>query len=619
MTMWGGRFEGERDPSFRALNDSLPVDWVLVREDIEGSVAWADALAAAGVLTAEECGRLATALGEIAELAAKDRKALAAAGDEDVHAWVEARLIERVGDLGRKLHTGRSRNDQVATDLRLWARRQVAERRRELHEVQEAILGLAERNRGAVLPGYTHLQPAQPVAVGHWCLAYVEMLQRDLDRLAGAARRIDQCPLGSGALAGTAWPIDRAALAVALGFSEPSPNSLDAVSDRDFAAELLFFAALAGVHLSRLAEDLIFYATREAGYVELDDSVTSGSSLMPQKKNPDALELLRGKSGRLLGNLTALLATLKGLPLAYNKDLQEDKRPLFDSMETLSACLRVLPPLLQGLRVDRKRALAAASAGYSNATDLADYLVDKGVPFRTAHECVGKIVRYAIDRGTELEALDLDELRRFAPQVEADVRERLGVAECLARRDVAGGTAPRRVAAALRHARLRLEESRAAAGETRGRIRQARLDDLDAICRLVDHWARQGENLPRGRQEILEAIADFGVAEVDGRVVGCGSLSIYTSFLAEIRSLGVDPGEQGGGFGSRLVRHFIDSAVELHIPKVFVLTRAPRFFERLGFHVEPMEALPEKVYKDCMRCHRRESCDEIPMVFETVA
>jgi argininosuccinate lyase/amino-acid N-acetyltransferase len=373
------------------------------------------------------------------------------------------------------------------------------------------------------------------------------------------------------------------------------------------------------VHLSRLSEDLIFYSSQEAGYVELDDSMTSGSSMMPQKKNPDALELVRGKSGRLLGNLVSLCVTLKGLPLSYNKDLQEDKQPLLDSMQTLERCLSVLPPLLDGLRVRRERAAAGAAAGYANATDLADYLVGKGVPFRTAHEQVGGIVRHAIERGLELGALGLEELRRFAPEVDEDVRGRLGLAEGLARRDVTGGTAPARVSTALRRARQRLEESRMRFGETRGEIREARIDDLDDICRLVDYWALHGENLPRPREQIIEAIADFGVAVVDGRVVGCGSLSVYTPILAEIRSLGVDPGQHGGGFGSRLVRYFIDAAVDLHIPRVFVLTRAPRFFEKLGFRVESMDLLPEKVFKDCSKCSRRDRCDEIPMVFDTAA
>ena len=456
MALWGGRFDGQSDPIFRAINDSLPFDCRLVQEDIEGSIAWAGALRDAGVLTPDETTRTVAALVEIAELAKAAPEAVRDAGDEDVHAWVEARLIERVGDLGKKLHTGRSRNDQVATDLRLWTRREVMERQAEIRGAQEALLRLAERERDAVLPGYTHLQRAQPVLLAHWCLAYFEMLQRDHERLGDASKRLSRCPLGSGALAGTSYPIDRDALAEALGFAGPTLNSLDAVSDRDFVVEVLAAVALCSVHLSRLAEDLVFYASDEAGFVELDDSVTSGSSLLPQKKNPDALELIRGKAGRLLGSLVSVLVTLKGLPLAYNKDLQEDKVPLFDAMDNLSLGLKVIPPILDRLRFHHDKAAAAVDGSYANAVDLADYLVARGVPFREAHTISGQVVQRALHQGLTLDELPLDDMTKVSPQIKADIHAFIAVRESLNKRNVLGGTSPAQVVEAKRCAGARL-------------------------------------------------------------------------------------------------------------------------------------------------------------------
>jgi len=461
-TMWGGRFTAEADPLFRSFNDSLPFDYRLIKHDVRASVAWAEALAEAGVLTAEEQDTITTALRDVAAAAAMDLDAVRAAGEEDVHSFVEARLVERIGDLGKKLHTGRSRNDQVATDLRLWVREQVAARAEELRSVQEALIELARRESGAVIPGMTHLQPAQPVPFAHWCLAYFEMLDRDAARFEQAHRSAGLCPLGSGALAGTAYPIDRHALARRLGFDGPTRNSLDAVSDRDFALEALHATAVCGLHLSRIAEDLIIFASKPFSIVRLDDSVAGGSSLMPQKKNPDALELIRAKSGRLLGAHTALAVTLKGLPLAYNKDLQEDKEPLFDAMDTLSLCLRVLARVLAGMTIDAEAARAAATDGCTNATDLADYLVQSaGMPFRDAHHAAGKIVLAAIERNVPLEELPMEVFRSFAPQIQNDVYDALALKAVLERRNVPGGAAPSRVAEALVHARERLSQARA--------------------------------------------------------------------------------------------------------------------------------------------------------------
>ncbi|MEC9372774.1 MAG: argininosuccinate lyase [Planctomycetota bacterium] len=454
--MWGGRFTAASDPLFTALNNSLRFDHRLVSQDIDGSIAWAQALRAAGVLGEDEVTRIIEALQAIAAEAAADPAAVAGGEEEDVHSWVEARLIERVGDLGKKLHTGRSRNDQVATDLRLWARRKMTCRVKQIREAQAALVRLAEREKTTALPGYTHLQSAQPVLFSHWALAHFEALDRDAGRFLDALKRANECPLGSGALAGTAYPIDRDRLAKWLGFDGPTRNSLDAVSDRDFVVEALAAAALCATHLSRLAEDLIVYSTAEFAYVRMGDEVTSGSSLMPQKKNPDAMELLRGKSGRILGALVSMLTTLKGLPASYNKDLQEDKEPFFDAMEQLALCLRVLVPAMDGLTVDRERTAAAALQGYANATELADYLVGKGLAFRDAHDVVGAVVRDAIERKVALEDLPLEAMQAHSGLIEEDVFDWLSLESALGRRDVIGGTAPGRVAAAIEEAKQRL-------------------------------------------------------------------------------------------------------------------------------------------------------------------
>jgi argininosuccinate lyase len=454
--MASGRFDKAADPLFREINDSLGFDYRLARQDIIGSIAWANALQRAGVLDQSELARLVSALEDLQHLVEEQPDSPLGSGQEDIHSWVESELIKAVGDLGKKLHTGRSRNDQVATDLRLWTREQIDLRLSEIRAAQRALLTLAERELDTFFPGYTHLQLAQPLLLPHWCLAYFEMLDRDAARLADSRHRVNICPLGSAALAGTAYPIDRHTLARELGFDAPSANSLDAVADRDFVIETLAAAALCAVHLSRFAEELIIYCTSEFGFIALDDSVTSGSSLMPQKKNPDALELIRGKTGRILAAHTALCTTLKGLPLAYNKDMQEDKEPLFDSMAALSLCLRIIPRVLDGLTVNRDRCRAAAAAGYSNATELADYLVGKGLPFREAHDTAGKLVREAIAAGSPLEALPLQVMQRLEPRIGADVIAALTLEASVARREAHGGTGPQAVLAALARARQRL-------------------------------------------------------------------------------------------------------------------------------------------------------------------
>lgn len=444
--LWGGRFEGAADQRFLAFQESLSVDSRLLADDVEGSVAWAGALAAAGLLEAEEADQLQTALLEVLDETLSEPDRLLNSDAEDVHTFVEQRLIEKVGDLGKKLHTGRSRNDQVATDLRLHLREQVDELDSALARLQLALTLLAEANHDLALPGFTHLQRAQPITAGHHALAYVEMFERDRERFEDAFTRMDRCPLGSAALAGTAFDIDRESLAETLGFSGgPTQNSLDASSDRDHVVELTFACTLAMVHLSRLCEDWIFFASSEARFLELSDEVCTGSSLMPQKKNPDALELIRGRVGGVVGDLNALLMTLKGLPMAYDRDLQEDKASLFHALDQTRACLDVMELAARGARYHRERCAAAAASGYQNATDLADLLVLAGVPFRTAHERSGQAVRRALELGVELEELPADERASLCPELDGDWSELLSVDAVLARRSATGGTSPVRV------------------------------------------------------------------------------------------------------------------------------------------------------------------------------
>ena len=451
--LWGGRFTGEADPDFSEFNSSFAFDRRLFAADVRASIAHCDGLARAAVLTAAEAEQIRSALNQILELGRSKANYFDEAKSEDVHSFVEYRLVEMIGDTGRKLHTGRSRNDQVATDLRLWLRDEIDGIAGSLRQTQEALLDLAEANREAVLPGYTHLQRAQPILFAHWCLAYFEMLARDRQRIAEVRQRVNVLPLGSAALAGTSYPIDREAIARALGFEGIARNSLDAVSDRDFVIEFAAAASLIGLHLSRLAEDVILYATIEFGFFELSDAVATGSSLMPQKKNPDSMELVRGKTGRIFGHLMALLTMMKGLPLTYNKDMQEDKEAVFDTADTVTACLAVTTTVLRNIRLNEKRAREAASQGYLNATELADYLARRGTPFRAAHETVGRIVKHAIERDVELNDLSLDELRSFSSLIEQDVFDALSLEQTLATKSQAGGTSPEQVAEALLAAR----------------------------------------------------------------------------------------------------------------------------------------------------------------------
>jgi argininosuccinate lyase len=420
---------------------------------LRASVAHCNGLAAAGVLSQEEAEAIKNGLNTLLAQAESSENYFDGSDAEDIHSFVEARLVEIAGVAGRKLHTGRSRNDQVATDLRLWLREAIDQLLNQTRATQEALLNFAEENTGVVVPGYTHLQRAQPILFAHWCLAYFEMLARDRERLENARRGVNVLPLGSAALAGASFPIDREAVARELGFESVSRNSLDAVSDRDFAVEFAGACALIMVHLSRLAEEVILYSSREFGFFELSDAVATGSSLMPQKKNPDSMELVRGKTGRVFGNALSLLTMLKSLPLAYNKDMQEDKEAIFDTFDTTYACLEVSALVLRNIRLNVDRMRAAASEGMMNATELADYLVRKGLPFREAHETVGRIVIRATKRQVELEELSLDELQAFSSRIEKDVFEALTLEQTLSTKSLAGGTARQRVAEALRTAR----------------------------------------------------------------------------------------------------------------------------------------------------------------------
>jgi argininosuccinate lyase len=454
--LWGGRFRGKTDALVNRFNASIGFDRRLYAEDIRGSIAHCRMLAQQKIITEDEADQIQEALGEIKrEL---DRHEFPVDEDyEDIHSLVEKALVQRVGPVGEKLHTGRSRNDQVALDVRLHARA-VTERIVDLIKgAQLAIVTLAEKNVDLMMPGYTHLQRAQPVLVAHHLLAYYEMLKRDRQRFVESLKRVNILPLGSAALAGSAFDLDRDMVARALGFDGISANSMDAVSDRDFVLEFLFNASMLMMHLSRLSEELVIWSSQEFGFIAISDAFCTGSSIMPQKKNPDVPELVRGKTGRVYGDLLSLLTTMKGLPLTYNKDMQEDKEALFDAADTVEICLMVMARLMGEISFNGDRMAEAAEEGYLVATDLADYLVTKGLPFRQAHEVVGKIVLFAIDQGKELKALSLGEMKRFAGQIDNDVYDWLDPASCLKRRNIPGGTAPDRVKENLKRAREEIE------------------------------------------------------------------------------------------------------------------------------------------------------------------
>ena len=453
---WSGRFSEPVSELVKRYTASVDFDRRLAMEDIDGSIAHARMLARQGVLSAEDLAAIEAGMGQIrGEI---ERGEFAWSVDlEDVHLNIERRLTELAGDAGKRLHTGRSRNDQVATDLRLWLRGAIDRALDGLRALQLALAGLAEREADTLMPGFTHLQVAQPVTFGHHLMAYVEMFARDEERLVDARRRVNRLPLGAAALAGTTYPIDREHVARELGFEGLCENSLDAVSDRDFAIEFTAAASIAMMHISRLSEEIVIWMSPRVGFIDLADRFCTGSSIMPQKKNPDVPELARGKTGRVYGDLMALLTLMKGQPLAYNKDNQEDKEPVFDAADTLVDTLRIFADMVGGIRVRADRMRQAAAEGFSTATDLADYLVKRGVAFRDAHEAVARAVREAADRGVDLADLGIETLRKFSPAIGDDALEALTLEGSVAARDHIGGTAPARVRAAALAAQRRLQ------------------------------------------------------------------------------------------------------------------------------------------------------------------
>jgi len=456
--LWGGRFQGKTDALVEALGQSVSFDARLAPWDIRASIAHAEMLGAQAIIPAAEVKKIVRGLKELA----REIEAGELVWDpalEDVHTNIEAALVHKIGDAGKRLHTGRSRNDQIATDVRLWARDQTDTILAQLRALQEALLDFAEAHHEVIIPGYTHLQHAQPVLLAHHCLAYFEMFQRDAERFAQVRARINVLPLGSAALAGTPYPIDRQRVAKALGFGAISANSMDAVSDRDYLIEFCAVGSMVMMHLSRLSEELILWSSSAFDFIEIGDAFTTGSSIMPQKKNPDVAELVRGKTGRLYGDLTALLTLTKGLPLSYNRDMQEDKEPVFDASDTVQLCLSVYARMIPTIRIKRENIAAALKQGFMEATDLADYLVTKGMPFREAHKVIGHIVLACAEQGRALPDLSTEELQAFSELFDDETRKVLTPEAIVARRDNPGGTAPRRVRAALRHARRTLAKA----------------------------------------------------------------------------------------------------------------------------------------------------------------
>ena len=459
MKLWAGRTGGDVDERLSAINNSIGFDSRMFRQDIQGSIAHATMLGRQGIISAGDSAAIVEGLQGIL----RDIESGALEIDmscEDIHTFVEATLTERIGTAGKRLHTARSRNDQVALDIRMFLADRIDRLTGLARDMVSALCDVAERHTETVMPGYTHLQRAQPITLGHWLMAYAQMLLRDIDRLCDCRRRTLVLPLGSGALAGTTYPLDRECVAALLGFNGISMNSLDGVSDRDFALELLADLSILMMHLSRFSEEICLWCSWEFKFVTLADDFSTGSSIMPQKKNPDITELVRGKTGRVYGDLMALLTAMKALPLAYNKDMQEDKEALFDAVDTAELCLSVLPPMLRTAAFHPEAMRRAAAGGFINATDCADYMVRRGVPFRDAYVVTGRLVRYCIEQGKTLEALTLDEYRQFSPVFDEDVYGAIDLLTCVSQRDIPGGPAPRRVLETIACTRRALEAAR---------------------------------------------------------------------------------------------------------------------------------------------------------------
>ena len=457
MKLWGGRFQKETDSLVNDFNSSIQFDGRMYKEDIMGSLAHAAMLAKQGIISPEDGAAIVAGLREVlADI--ESGKAELTEDNEDIHMNVETLLTAKIGDAGKRLHTGRSRNDQVAVDLRLYLRHEMAAIRADILDLQRAILEQAKQYQQAVMPGYTHLQRAQPISFAQHLLAYGAMLSRDVTRLEDCGKRMNECPLGCGALAGTTYPIDRFLTAETLGFDRPMGNSLDGVSDRDYALELMSALSILMMHLSRFSEEIILWCSWEFKFIELDDGYSTGSSIMPQKKNPDVAELVRGKTGRVYGDLMGLLTAMKGLPLAYNKDMQEDKEAVFDAVDTVKMCLQVFAPMVATMKVKPENMKKAAQGGFINATDLADYLVKKGLPFRSAYKISGQIVAHCIAQGQVLQTLPLEVYRSYSDLFDEDLYQDIDLTACVRKRVSEGGTSPASVEAQLAWVRQRLEK-----------------------------------------------------------------------------------------------------------------------------------------------------------------
>lgn len=452
MKLWGGRFEKSTDKSVDDFNSSIRFDSRMYKQDILGSIAHAKMLGKSKIISQQDSELIQATLQEILT-DIENGKIEFEVDAEDIHMNIEKILITRIGDVGKRLHTGRSRNDQVALDLRMYLKDEVCEIKKMLVSLENTLIDIAENNLNVILPGYTHLQRAQPITFAHHMMAYFQMFKRDLERLDDCYKRINVMPLGSGALASTTYPLDRNMVADELGFDDITENSLDGVSDRDFAIELASCLSIIMMHLSRFSEELIMWSSHEFGFVEMDDAYSTGSSIMPQKKNPDVAELVRGKTGRVYGSLIGLLTVMKSLPLAYNKDMQEDKESIFDAVDTVKLCLPVFSSMISTMKINKENMYKAAQGGFTNATDIADYLVKKGIPFRNAHEIIGKMVLYCIGNNKAIDELTMEDFKSFSDLISEDVYEEISLETCVSGRNIPGGPAKERVLAAIQSGR----------------------------------------------------------------------------------------------------------------------------------------------------------------------
>ena len=639
--VWSGRLPGGLDPRARALNDSLPVDQRLWPEEIALTRAYGPSLVESGVLDASGLRSLLAACDALEADLSAGRVTLEG---EDVHSAVEAELIRRSGDPARRLHTGRSRNDQVSTLVRLRVMRLAEEALEHVRELERAAVTQARAAGGLMAAAYTHMQPAQPILLAHAWLAHVAAFERDEERFLSVRQAADCLPLGASAIAGTPLRYDRLALAARLGMSRVAENSLDAVGDRDFVLEYLQAAALLGLHLSRLAEDVVLWCSPGFGWYGAPDGFSTGSSLLPQKRNPDVFELARAKSGRLVANAERLAVVLKGLPSGYQKDLQEDKEALFDSADTIDALLSALAPAVAALKLVPERVKASLTPDLL-AVELADSLVAEGVPFREAHGLVGTLWSEAERLGTT--PAELPEAMRVAisPLFTSGRLEDLDYAKALERRNHSPGTGPRAVAEQLGRAEARLgigagdglpragftklaegdepvqrattPSAPVAAASSNGHVlRRAEISDVPAIARLMADFVAQGVLLPRPVGELYQCIREFHVATIGGDVVACGALRLLWGDLGEVRSLAVRPDQRGKGLGAAIVDAVVADARSLGLPRVIALTREVPFFESCGFTQATRESLPRKVWTDCVQCPRRHACDEVAMVLD---